>query len=163
MGCIIKLTLQWQWSFLSYNRGKYCTGSDYLVRGNYAWIMGNITPTKILQTNIYLQPGTNYFLRPSGDVLIWDVVKQRQLWQCMIQSVQCYGIIMHTISISLMVTLNWQGEYWDMVITGTLLSDFSLYFFDIYTVNMKSKKILSSSWPWPWPTWTLTWLTWSPT
>ena len=32
-----------------------------------------------------------------------------------------------------MVTLNWQGEYWDMVITGTLLSDFSLYFFDIYT------------------------------
>ena len=37
--------------------------------------MGNITPTKILQNNIYLHPGTNYFLRQSGDVLIGDVVK----------------------------------------------------------------------------------------
>ena len=32
---------------------------------------------RLIQNNIYLQPGSNYFLHQSGDVLIWDVVKQR--------------------------------------------------------------------------------------
>ena len=50
-----------------------------------------------------------------------------------------------------------QGQFWNLLFLMISKHPLQVQYDQVLA------EILSSSWPWPWPTWSLTFLTWSPT